>query len=1060
MILTITTAMATDTLTLGSTQYRDSLPDSQRDLANVVYVTQDDVLVRNLAFFGETDGFCEPLELHFAIYSSSSEDGTYFLQAERHLSAPCPADAAQWFQSPDFNHVLQPNRYYAFITGWSSPDSFARIREYHASGLSTPYPVAIGAFIGGTKNSICTAYSGCGGDYDASLGNLNPVSGRAYHQVVEFSTDRDDDGDGEDNVAYGGTDCDDFDPDVNSQAAEVWYDGVDQDCDGADDYDQDGDGDRDPSGGGDDCDDSDPAINNLATEIWYDGIDQNCDGANDYDQDGDGEESDQHGGVDCDDLDAAVGTFGLDSWYDGIDQNCDGASDFDQDGDGFDHAGYGGQDCDDGRADAHPGGTEVWYDGIDQDCDGASDFDQDGDGDDHADYGGGDCDDLDPLRHSGASETWYDGVDQDCSGGSDFDQDGDGFDAASDGGLDCDDLDPLVSPAVAEAWYDGVDQNCDGADDFDQDGDGFQASAVGGLDCDDLLSGVNPGVQETWYDGVDQDCSGGSDFDQDGDGEDTVNSPLVVGVDCDDQDASINTEASEIWYDGVDQDCSGGSDFDQDGDGVESEGHGGLDCDDQEVTIPGPEIWYDGLDQDCDGNSDFDQDGDGADRMPEGSDCMLALTIQGTTSYFDESKQDEAMRRYWTARSTGDESAQLVRVDRIPESADRPGATTAPCSVSQVARDRIRNQEDLARSAGFALADPIYAPGTRVLEAGDERFRLERQRIENLPRFDDAARAVIERVRAENREDIPLHNHEFRMSDSGTILTANAELALERPAFSQLATMMGFGSGARYLATRSPDQRAMNVNRELKRADREVVLRTRLQNDTRRVYAVVTPTYAPVDVDTVLETTINTGALNGANAEIAYDGDGVKATAIWAPDEIVDLAAGDVFKAGVRISTDDTGRGRIRISGVLWRNLCLNLIIIDEAESVTLSAVHRGDPRRVLDKIGDGIREAKSRVSDFLSAWGKARETELDARALLRSWVEKRRLKLPSRSQEERDRSVEALLNQWQMEPSDTLAGAVNAVTRSAHADPWPMDIREHLERRAAELVLLPGQRL
>ena len=51
-----------------------------------------------------------------------------------------------------------------------------------------------------------------------------------------------------------------------------------------------------------DCDDNNPNINPDAAEIWYDGVDQNCDGADDFDQDGDGDRSVLYGGTDCDDL--------------------------------------------------------------------------------------------------------------------------------------------------------------------------------------------------------------------------------------------------------------------------------------------------------------------------------------------------------------------------------------------------------------------------------------------------------------------------------------------------------------------------------------------------------------------------------------------------------------------------------------------------------------------------------------------------------------------------------------------------------------------------------------
>ena len=89
-----------------------------------------------------------------------------------------------------------------------------------------------------------------------------------------------------------------------------------------------------------------------------------------------------------------------------------------------------------------------------------------------------------------------------------------------------------------------------------------------------------------------------------------------------------------------------------------------------------------------------------------------------------------------------------------------------------------------------------------------------------------------------------------------------------------------------------------------------------------------------------------------------YDGTGGRATALWMPDQVVDLAAGDLFKVGVRIQTDDTGRGRIRVAGVV-------------------------------------------------EPWGHARTVKVAPEALLRSWVEDKRLR-PWAGQE-RDRGVEAL---------------------------------------------------
>ena len=74
-----------------------------------------------------------------------------------------------------------------------------------------------------------------------------------------------------------------------------------------------------------DCNDSVTTIYFGAPEVWYDGIDQNCQGGSDFDQDKDGENAIEHGGTDCNDLVFAINTRAVEILGDNIDDNCDGS---------------------------------------------------------------------------------------------------------------------------------------------------------------------------------------------------------------------------------------------------------------------------------------------------------------------------------------------------------------------------------------------------------------------------------------------------------------------------------------------------------------------------------------------------------------------------------------------------------------------------------------------------------------------------------------------------------------------------------------------------------------
>ncbi|MBW2699699.1 MAG: SUMF1/EgtB/PvdO family nonheme iron enzyme [Deltaproteobacteria bacterium] len=399
-----------------------------------------------------------------------------------------------------------------------------------------------------------------------------------------------------------------------------------------------------------DCNDADPSIHPLAQEIPYDGIDQDCDGADLTDVDRDGYDGLEAGGTDCDDGDARRAPGNPEIPYDGIDQDCDGTDLTDVDGDTHDGEEAGGDDCDDRDAQVYPGATEIPGDGIDQDCDGEDSFvvDGDADGDGYASAAlneGLDCDDTDPEIYPGAIER-CNGLDDDCDGDIDeglLDWDADGAAAC----VDCDDWDPAVRPDLGDhnPWsdipYNGIDEDCSGADLQDVDGDDHISTNAGGDDCNDNNPDIHPLAAEI-CNNIDDNCDGNidegfADVDSDGD--------LVKDcMDCAPNDASIRPGNLEMPDNDADDDCDGYTDeLDIDNDARQGGDDQGLapDCCDtgNEASVPGctpltadsisggefafAEIPYDGIDQDCSGADLTDVDGDGFDSVliEGGTDC-------------------------------------------------------------------------------------------------------------------------------------------------------------------------------------------------------------------------------------------------------------------------------------------------------------------------------------------------------------------------------------------------------------------------------------------------------
>jgi len=467
-----------------------------------------------------------------------------------------------------------------------------------------------------------------------------------------------------------------------------------------------------------DCDDASASVNPSASELWYDGIDQDCDGGSDYDADGDGFDSDLFGGDDCDDTDTSYAP-GADEYCEGTDEDCDGAVDEAGVVDGipfyvdFDVDGYGDSstarttycedpgagwstnalDCDDLDASVHPNQAERCdTGGVDEDCDGWvddddtgldtataalwwADADGDGYGTDTGDHWctapsgwaalAGDCNDLRADVSPEGTEACDSGIsDEDCDGLFDGDDpdladttwhpdaDFDGYGDASDTGVvgcspgplwvadatDCDDADGAIHPGATEVCG-GVDEDCDGL--IDDDDTGVDLSTV----LDWFLDGDGDGYGEEPETGwVDADDTGDTGAYGVVNAVVACSSPgsgyVTDSTDCDDEDAAVNPAATEVCdASDVDEDCDGLADdadpdvdtgtfsttwVDGDGDGFgdastslaacdPASGYASMagDCDDgaADVNPDADEVCDTGdVDEDCDGLSDDDDD--------------------------------------------------------------------------------------------------------------------------------------------------------------------------------------------------------------------------------------------------------------------------------------------------------------------------------------------------------------------------------------------------------------------------------------------------------------------
>lgn len=403
--------------------------------------------------------------------------------------------------------------------------------------------------------------------------------------------------------------------------------------------------------------------------------------------------------------------------------------------------------------------------------------------------------------------------------------------------------------------------------------------------------------------------------------------------------------------------------------------------------------------------------------------------------------------------------------------------------VSEVALERVQRHEVHMAQFGIVAPPPVFAPGSLTYkDAASENFLISHQDHSRKIFVTEGLAAIQSRVESECRRDSTVAMRSLRMSEDGRLYRLQPDgtrpplgafRLLELNGLRQICSRAPehFPRAAEFLAQLPPKIRADAFNAQVEKVPEtiQIRLRDRVGPSGRSIFAAVGPEYGAFDADRIC------AALQSPFQEIQAEyGDQaprgdcvyrphnatVQIDAVWHADTIVDAGAGDIFKAGIRFRSSDAGGGSVQADLVVWRNRCLNFIIVGMGQNSILRQVHRGKVEGLTVNLQSAAHQVRKFMDGFASDWGLLRKTAVagvriygesypDVPTALRALVDQKKLDGITAASV----ATEALLTAWKEEPGNTLADLINAVTRYAHAGSRNPDRQDKLERAAGELV-------
>ena len=413
---------------------------------------------------------------------------------------------------------------------------------------------------------------------------------------------------------------------------------------------------------------------------------------------------------------------------------------------------------------------------------------------------------------------------------------------------------------------------------------------------------------------------------------------------------------------------------------------------------------------------------------------------------------------------------------KAPRALKNPGIRAGQIDAEGAARSK--EDERNANLIGMSPKPPIYEIGSRVNAIGVGNFKRSAEDHKEKPWLTDLDKTFDAQIAAEQRADYLVPASAITVGENGVVHfpapigKGNTGLIKEVNALLTERAMFGLASritpgGAKYLSQCPPALRAANLNHWLKeRGETELTLRTRNapKFDGRladhEIFAACGPKYAAHDVNQVLhQAAAQIG--HDARGTVRYDGYRMTLDAIFHTNvEPKNAVAGEFFKGMIRMRAADDGSGSINVSLGLWRNLCLNLIIIDFAKVLVGKRAHIGVDTIAAD-VAELMKVANERIGLIVGKWSDASAENIlerydlgDADAVIRGLVLNGAVKAPGIKSDE---MITRLRRAWEKEPGYSKTAFLNAITRCAHTEEWrSWEDAEELESTAGELLYQP----